>query len=138
MISCRNCLGPLPNEAGHYPSSCIRYVGHSTWCIGVLVFVADALLLRLIGGDMLDAFVWRGILAGSVFLIWSYGISNVPRLTLRESLSGLCLLVTVLEGASMILFCASNGHISVSNALVIFATAPLIAAALSWVFLRVV
>ena len=36
----------------------------------------------------------------------------------------------------MILFCASIGHTSVSNALFIFATAPLIAAALSWVFLR--
>ena len=104
--------------------------------LGVLVFVPDALLLRLIGGDMLAVSVWRGFLAGSVFLIWSYGISNAPRPTLRDSLSGLCLLVAVLEGASMILFCASIGHTSVSNALFIFATAPLIAAALSWVFLR--
>ena len=104
--------------------------------LGVLVFVPDALLLRLIGGDMLAVSVWRGLLAGSVFLIWSYGISNASRLTLRDSLSGLCLLVAVLEGASMILFCASIGHTSVSNALFIFATAPLIAAALSWVFLR--
>ena len=104
--------------------------------LGVLVFVPDALLLRLIGGDMLAVSVWRGLLAGSVFLIWSYGISNAPRPTLRESLSGLCLLVAVLEGASMTLFCASIGHTSVSNALFIFATAPLIAVGLSWVFLR--
>ncbi len=104
--------------------------------LGVLVFVPDALLLRLIGGDMLAVSVWRGLLAGSMFLIWSYCISNAPRPTLRDSLSGLCLLVAVLEGASMILFCASIGHTSVSNALFIFATAPLIAAALSWVFLR--
>lgn len=104
--------------------------------LGVLVFVPDALLLRLIGGDMLAVSVWRGLLAGSVFLIWSYGISNAPRPTLRESLSGLCLLVAVLEGASMTLFCASIGHTSVSNALFIFATAPLIAVGMSWVFLR--
>lgn len=104
--------------------------------LGVLVFVPDALLLRLIGGDMLAVSVWRGLLAGSVFLIWSYGISNAPRPTLRESLSGLCLLVAVLEGASMTLFCASIGHTSVSNALFIFATAPFIAVGLSWVFLR--
>ena len=104
--------------------------------LGVLVFVPDALLLRLIGGDMLAVSVWRGFLAGSVFLIWSYGISNAPRPTLRDSLRGLCLLVAVLEGASMILFCASIGHTSISNALFIFATAPLIAAVLSWVFLR--
>ena len=104
--------------------------------LGLLVFVPDALLLRLIGGDMLAVSVWRGLSAGSVFLIWSYGISNASRPTLRDSLSGLCLLVAVLEGASMILFCASIGHTSVSNALFIFATAPLIAAVLSWVFLR--
>jgi drug/metabolite transporter (DMT)-like permease len=85
---------------------------------------------------MLAVSVWRGLLAGSVFLIWSYGISNAPRPTLRESLSGLCLLVAVLEGASMTLFCASIGHTSVSNALFIFATAPLIAVGMSWVFLR--
>ena len=82
--------------------------------LGVLVFVPDALLLRLIGGDMLAVSVWRGLLAGSMFLIWSYCISNAPRPTLRDSLSGLCLLVAVLEGASMILFCASIGHTSVS------------------------
>lgn len=104
--------------------------------LGVAVFVPDALLLRLIGGDMLALSVWRGLLAGAVFLCWSYFVSNSPRPSLRESLSGLCLLVALLEGASMILFCTSLGHTSVSNALFIFATAPLIAAILSWIFLR--
>lgn len=37
--------------------------------LGVLIFVPDALLLRLIGGDMLAISVWRGLLAGSAFLI---------------------------------------------------------------------
>jgi len=104
--------------------------------LGVAVFVPDALLLRLIGGDMLALSVWRGLLAGAVFLCWSYFVSNSPRPSLRESLSGLCLLVALLEGVSMILFCTSLGHTSVSNALFIFATAPLIAAILSWIFLR--
>lgn len=104
--------------------------------LGVAVFVPDALLLRLIGGDMLALSVWRGLLAGAVFLCWSYFVSNSPRPSLRESLSGLCLLVALLEGVSMILFCTSLGHTSVSNALFIFATAPLIAAILSCIFLR--
>ena len=104
--------------------------------LGVAVFVPVALLLRLIGGDMLALSVWRGLLAGAVFLCWSYFVSNSPRPSLRESLSGLCLLVALLEGVSMILFCTSLGHTSVSNALFIFATAPLIAAILSWIFLR--
>lgn len=110
--------------------------GMSVTALGVLVFVPDALLLRLIGGDMLAVAVWRGLMAGAVFLIWTYGISKADRPTLRESLSGLCLIVAILEGASMVLFCASIGHTSVSNALFIFATAPLIAAILSWIFLR--
>ena len=71
--------------------------------LGVAVFVPDALLLRLIGGDMLALSVWRGLLAGAVFLCWSYFVSNSPRPSLRESLSGLCLLVALLEGVSMIL-----------------------------------
>lgn len=110
--------------------------GMAVTALGVLVFIPDALLLRLIGGDMLAVAVWRGLLAGGIFLIWSYAISKAEKPSLRESLSGLCLLVALLEGAAMVLFCASIGHTSVANALFIFATAPLIAAVLSWVFLK--
>ncbi len=104
--------------------------------LGVLVFVPDALLLRLIGGDVLALAFWRGLLAGSVFLLWSYFVSRVPWMSLRQSLSGPYLLIALFEGASMVLFCASIGHTSVSNTLFIFSTAPFIAAVLSWVFLR--
>ena len=104
--------------------------------LGVLVFVPDALLLRLIGGDVLALAFWRGLLAGSVFLLWSYFVSGAPRMSLRESLSGPYLLIALFEGASMVLFCASIGHTSVSNTLFIFSTAPFIAAVLSWVFLH--
>ncbi len=104
--------------------------------IGVIVFVPDALLLRLIGGDVLALAFWRGLLAGSVFLFWSYIISGAPRMSIRQSLSGPYLLIAIFEGASMVLFCASIGNTSVSNTLFIFSTAPFIAAILSWVFLR--
>lgn len=110
--------------------------GMAVTALGVLVFVPDALLLRLIGGDMLAVAVWRGLLAGCMFLFWTYVVSRGEKPSFRESLSGLSLVVAILEGASMVLFCASIGHTSVSNALFIFATAPLIAAILSWVFLR--
>lgn len=104
--------------------------------LGVLVFVPDALLLRLIGGDILSLAFWRGLLAGSVFLLWSYFVPGAPRMSLKQSLSGPYLLIALFEGASMVLFCASIGHTSVSNTLFIFSTAPFIAAVLSWVFLR--
>jgi hypothetical protein len=35
---------------------------------GVMIFVPDALVMRLIGGDMLALAFWRGILAGGIFL----------------------------------------------------------------------
>ncbi len=104
--------------------------------LGVLVFVPDALLLRLIGGDVLALAFWRGLLAGSVFLLWSYFVSRAPRMSIKQSLSGPYLLIALFEGASMVLFCASIGHTSVSNTLFIFSTAPFIAAVLSWIFLR--
>ena len=104
--------------------------------LGVLVFVPDALLLRLIGGDVLAMAFWRGILAGSVFLFWSYFVSGAPRMSVKQSISGPYLLIAIFEGGSMVLFCASIGHTSVSNTLFIFSTAPFIAAVLSWIFLR--
>ena len=71
-----------------------------------LVFVPDALLLRLIGGDVLVLAFWRGLLAGSVFLLWSYFVSGAQRMSLKQSLSGPHLLIALFEGASMVLFCA--------------------------------
>ncbi|MFM7443531.1 MAG: hypothetical protein ACKO2N_06415, partial [Tabrizicola sp.] len=36
---------------------------------GVMIFVPDALVMRLIGGDMLALAFWRGLIAGSIFLL---------------------------------------------------------------------
>ena len=51
-----------------------RSLGMLATALGVLVFVPDALLLRLIGGDVLAVAFWRGLLAGSVLLLLSYFI----------------------------------------------------------------
>ena len=102
--------------------------------LGLLVFVPDAPLLRLIGGDVLAVAYWRGLLAGSVFLLWSYFVSGAPRMSLSQSLSGPYLLIALFEGASMVFFCASIENTSVSNTWFIFSTAPFIAAVLSWLF----
>ena len=102
--------------------------------LGLLVFVPDAPLLRLIGGDVLAVAYWRGLLAGSVFLLCSYFVSGAPRMSLGQSLSGAYPLIALFEVASMVFFCASIGHTSVSNTLFIFSTAPFISAVLSWPF----
>ena len=36
---------------------------------GVLIFVPDALVMRLIGGDMLALAFWRGLLSGGIFIV---------------------------------------------------------------------
>jgi len=110
--------------------------GMAITSLGVLVFVPDALLLRLIGGDMLAVAVWRGLLAGSMLLIWNYVVLDHKIISFKKTLGGLGILVVIFEGTSQVLFCASIGHTSVSNALFIFATSPLIASLLSWLFLR--
>ena len=102
---------------------------------GVLVFVPDALVLRLIGADMMTAAVWRGVQAGTVFLIGVFLLAPAALRNWRESLSGVAMLVAALEGAAMVLFCAAIGATSVANTLLILATAPFIAALLSLLFL---
>ena len=110
--------------------------GMAVTSLGVLVFVPDALLLRLIGDDMLTVAVWRGLLAGSMLLFWNYLVLDHRIISLKTTFAGLGILVAILEGTSQVLFCASIGHTSVSNTLFIFATSPLIASLLSWLFLR--
>ena len=102
---------------------------------GVLVFVPDALVLRLIGADMMTVAVWRGLQAGTVFLIGAALLAPAALRNWRESLSGVALLVAALEGAAMVLFCAAIGATSVANTLLILATAPFIAALMSLLFL---
>ena len=87
--------------------------------LGVLVFVPDALLLRLIGGDVLAMAFWRGILAGSVFLFWSYFVSGAPRMSVKQSISGPYLLIAIFEGGSMVLS-ALQSAIPVSPTLCLF------------------
>ena len=60
--------------------------GMAITSLGVLVFVPDALLLRLIGGDMLAVAVWRGLLAGSMLLIWNYVVLDHRIISFKKRL----------------------------------------------------
>jgi drug/metabolite transporter (DMT)-like permease len=102
---------------------------------GVLVFVPDALVLRLIGADMMAVAVWRGLQAATVFVVGVALLAPGALRNWRDSLGGVALLVAALEGAAMVLFCAAIGATSVANTLLILATAPFIAALMSWAFL---
>ena len=103
---------------------------------GVMVFVPDALVMRLIGGDMLALAFWRGLLAGCLLFLGNL-IFAPHSLPLRgQWFDGKGLLVIALNAAGVISWSSAMQHTSAANALLLLATAPFIAAVLSWAVLR--
>jgi len=103
---------------------------------GVLVLSFDALLIRLAQADGTDVGVWRGMLvllsAGSICLVRRRRIRwpDSRRLWLAA------LAATLLYGLSSALFVLSVSHTQVANTVVILASSPLFAAAISWLLFR--
>ena len=103
---------------------------------GVLVLTPDTLLLRLAELDVWTAAFWRGLAMGLALLL---GIAIAYR---RETIHVFLVMgwaglgVALLFGANGILFVVAISNTGVANTLVIYATAPVIAALLSWIFLR--
>jgi drug/metabolite transporter (DMT)-like permease len=103
---------------------------------GVMIFVPDALVMRLIGGDMLALAFWRGILAGGVFLAANLIFARQTMPSKGEWFDRKGLLVIGLNAMGGITWCAAMQYTSAANALLVLATAPFIAAPLSWLTLR--
>ncbi|MCF1710365.1 DMT family transporter [Tabrizicola sp. J26] len=102
--------------------------------LGVLVFVPDVLVLRLVGGDLIAVAVFRGLLAGTVSLaaLWLIG-GRFPSFAVLATLPGA--IVVLMQGFGLVAFCAAVQGTSAANALLMTATAPFIAAVLSWALL---
>lgn len=103
---------------------------------GVMIFVPDALIMRLIGGDMLVLAFWRGVLSGALFLLGNALIAPATLPKRGEWFDGKGLLVILLNAAGVLSWCSAMQFTTAANALLILAVAPFLAAALSWVFLR--
>ena len=103
---------------------------------GVMIFVPDALVMRLIGGDMLALAFWRGILAGGIFLAANLIFARQTMPSKGEWFDRKGLLVIGLNAMGGITWCAAMQYTSAANALLVLATAPFIAALLSWLTLR--
>lgn len=103
--------------------------------LGVGFFIPDALVIRLIGADTMTIAVWRGLAAGVATLGWLvlFQRSHLP--TWRELVSPASLSMIFLQGVGSVFFLASLGATSAANALLILATAPFLAALLSWALL---
>ena len=103
---------------------------------GVMIFVPDALVMRLIGGDMLALAFWRGLLSGVIFLV---GVRLLAPATMPGrgewfDLKGLLVILT--NAGGVLSWSSAMQHTTAANALLILATAPFIAALLSWIVLR--
>jgi drug/metabolite transporter (DMT)-like permease len=103
---------------------------------GVMIFVPDALVMRLIGGDMLALAFWRGILAGGIFLAANLIFARQTMPSKGEWFDRKGLLVIGLNAVGGITWCSAMQYTSAANALLVLATAPFIAALLSWLTLR--
>lgn len=103
---------------------------------GVLVFTPDALLVRLTAIDAFTLSVGRGLLGGAIVLglCWLLFPGSVLRQLRALGVWGLW--VALLQAVSAILFLVALERTSAANVLIFFATAPLIAAGMAWVFLR--
>lgn len=102
---------------------------------GVMVFVPDVLVMRLIGGDMMALAVFRGLMSGTIFLIALrlFAPADLPRRGQWTDRQGLLVILT--SAAGVITFCAAMGNTSAANALLLLSVAPFLAALLSWLVL---
>lgn len=100
--------------------------------LGVAFFFPDALVVRLIGADVMTIAVWRGLAAATATLgaVLLFDRSLWPGWA--AILTPAALAMILLQGMGSAFFMASLGATSAANALLILATAPFMAAILSW------
>ncbi len=103
---------------------------------GVLIFVPDALVMRLIGGDMLALAFWRGVISGGIFLLGNLILAPASLPRKGEWFDRKGLLIIGLNAAGILSWCSAMQYTSAANALLVLAIAPFLAAILSWVLLR--
>lgn len=103
---------------------------------GVMIFVPDALIMRLIGGDMLALAFWRGGISGSIFLVLNQIFAPRSMPAKGEWFDRKGLLIIALNAGGVLSWCSAMQHTSAANALLVLAIAPFLAAILSFFLLK--
>ena len=103
---------------------------------GATLFVPDALLVRLIGANVMDIAIWRGMIGGSVTLVGTalFAPHLIP--SWRVLLSWPSLLLILAQGLGSFLYLMALGQTSVANTMLLYASAPFLSALLAFVLLR--
>ncbi len=102
---------------------------------GVLILSPDTLLIRLAAVDPFTLSVARGVLGGLVVLAL---VAVTDRRGFGGQLRGIGRwgwTVALLQGGGLMLFVLAMDYTTAANVLIVFATTPLIAAVMGWVFL---
>jgi len=103
--------------------------------LGTLMFVPDALIIRLMQANTLDVAIWRGLCAALVTTIGILIFARDAWPGWRVLISWPVLLFILLHGGGSVLYLAALGHTSVANTALLAATAPFLAALMSWALL---
>jgi drug/metabolite transporter (DMT)-like permease len=103
---------------------------------GAALFVPDALLVRLIGANVMDVAIWRGMIGGSVTLVGTalFAPHLIP--SWRILLSWPSLLLILAQGLGSFLYLMALGQTSVANTMLLYASSPFLSALLAFVLLR--
>ena len=103
---------------------------------GAALFVPDALLVRLIGANVMDVAIWRGMIGGSVTLVGT--VLFAPHLipSWRVLLSWPSLLLILAQGLGSFLYLMALGQTSVANTMLLYASSPFLSALLAFMLLR--
>lgn len=104
--------------------------------VGAALFVPDALLVRMIGGDVMDVAVWRGMIAGTVTLAGTALFARHLIPSWRELLSWPSLLLIFAQGIGSFLYLMALGQTSVANTMLLYASSPFLSALLAFAVLK--
>jgi drug/metabolite transporter (DMT)-like permease len=111
--------------------------------VGVALIVAAAVawstagfFTRLIPVGLWTMLVWRNLFGGVFMMLYLVATKRRGLIASFAALGSIGWLAALINGVSMICYLAALRHTSVVNVVVIYATAPFVAAGLAWVLFR--
>jgi drug/metabolite transporter (DMT)-like permease len=102
---------------------------------GAAMFVPDALLVRMIGADVMDIAVWRGMIGGAVTLAATALFAPHAMPSWRTLVSWPSVLLIMAQGLGSFLYLMALGQTSVANTMLLYASSPFLSALLAFAVL---
>ena len=110
--------------------------GYLLALLGIFILSPDALLIRLLGDDPLQISVYRGILAGSMVLVYNQFLDRRSLFAQLAPVGAFWVVITsIVVGVSQLGFVFGISNANVTDVLGIIAFAPLASAFMSALFL---